>query len=391
MNEFYITKRAKEITLTPTFALEQKAAAMRASGINVISLAAGEPDFDTPNPIKLAAIKAIKEGFTKYTAVAGIKELRDAVAKHQKIDHDLNYNGSQIVVCSGAKQAIYNALQVLVEENDEVIIPIPYWVSYPPMVKLAEAKPVFVKTLEEDNFKLQPKILEKAITKRTKVLILNSPNNPTGAVYTKKELEALVKVILAHKIIVISDEIYCSLAYSANHVSIASLGEKIQNHTIVIKGVSKCYAMTGWRIGYAAGPESIITKMVAIQSHSTSNAASISQKAALEALTGSQNVVKPIHKEFKMRRDFAFNMLCEIKNISCVKPDGAFYLFPNISKFNISSAKLAERILTEAHVAVIPGIEFGIEGYIRISYATSKANLKEALNRLIRFLNSIKN
>lgn len=378
----FLSQRALALTPSPTFALEQKVRAMKARGIPVISLVAGEPDFDTPAPIKQAAVKALKEGFTKYTEVAGVLELRTLIAKRLQQSIGVAYDPSQLVVTCGAKQALYNALQVLVGPGDEVIVPSPYWVSYPSMVKLAGATPVYVSTHEEDGFVLTPETLEKAVTSKTRVIILNSPGNPTGTTYSKAALTVLARVAQAHRMVVLSDEIYSRLTYGVSHVSIASLSRPMAERTVVVDGWSKAYAMTGWRMGFAAGPVEIIKAMVALQSHSTSNATSISQKAATAALAGPQGSIEKMRREFRRRRDFVLKELERVPAWSCVPPTGAFYVFINIRKTGLSSSACAERLLSEGHVALIPGVEFGAEGYLRLSYAASQPVLAQAMKRI---------
>ena len=395
-----LTKRAKSISPSPTLAITAKAKAMQAEGIDIIGFGAGEPDFDTPDHIKQAAIKALSEGFTKYTPTAGIPQLKKAICDRFKEDSGLEYDPSQVIVSCGAKHSIYNIVQVLCEAGDEVIIPSPYWVSYPEMVRVAEATPVFIDTAEKDHFKITAESLSKHITKKTKLLILNSPSNPTGEVYSKKELEAIAKIAVDKNIWVISDEIYDKLVYGGvENVSIASLNPQIKAKTLVVNGVSKSYAMTGWRIGYVAGDKEIVGAMSNLQDHSTSNPVSISQKAALAALTGPQDAVKTMAAEFEKRRNYMVDRLNKMPGISCLLPPGAFYAFPNVSKlFNKSyngkpikgSMGLTELLLTEAKVAVLPGIPFGADGYLRLSYATSMKNITGGLDRIEEFAKKVK-
>ncbi|MFN3739506.1 MAG: pyridoxal phosphate-dependent aminotransferase [Thermodesulfovibrionales bacterium] len=368
------------------------AKAMKADGKDVVNFGVGEPDFDTPDNIKEAAIRAIKEGFTRYTPASGIIELKDAIIEKLKRDNGLSYSRDEIIVSCGAKHSLYNIAQALFDKGDEVLIPVPYWVSYPEQVALNDAKPVFVKTFEEDSFILKPEVLSECITKKTKALILNSPSNPTGTVYTKKDLEAIAEICLRHNIFIISDEIYEKLIYDGNkHISIASLGEEINKKVIVVNGISKAYAMTGWRIGYAAGPREIIKAMAAIQSQSTSNPTSIAQKAAVEALKGPQDSIKRMVEEFDRRRRFIVNELRTIPGISCIMPAGAFYVFPKIdglfgkkcSGYVIeNSSALCMYLLKEVSVATVPGSAFGDDRYIRLSYATSMDNIKRGLQRI---------
>jgi aspartate aminotransferase len=387
-----LSNRAKGLKPSPTLAINAKAKAMQAQGIRVVSFGAGEPDFDTPENIKRAAIKSIEEGFTKYTAVGGIDELKDAVIQKFQRDNQLTYKRSQILISCGGKHSFYNLAQALFDRGDEVIIPAPYWVSYPPMVALAEATPVIIETKEENGFKVTPEDLKKAATPRTKALVLNSPSNPTGSAYTKKELEKIAEVAISHKFFVISDEIYEKIVYDGFEFrSIASLGEEIKGRTIIVHGVAKTYAMTGWRIGYTAGPEEIISAMSNIQSQSTSNPTSISQKASVEALIGPQEEVKKMVSAFTERRNYIVDRLNEISGVSCFKPTGAFYVFPNFSEYygksyqgkKISnSTELAGYFLDVAKVAVVPGVEFGADPFERLSYATSMKDIREGIDRI---------
>ena len=388
-----LTKRVSLIKPSPTLALEAKAKAMKKEGIDVISFSAGEPDFDTPDGIKNAAISAINDGFTKYTASSGIIELRIAVAQKLAKLHGLSYKPEDILISCGAKHSLYNLSMALFEEGDEVIIPSPYWVTYPEQILLCGAKPVIAGTSEEDGFLLKPEILESLITDKTRGLILNSPSNPVGSAYDRQHLEKIAEIAVRHKIYVISDDIYEGIVYDGfKQTSIASLNSDIFKLTIVINGVSKSYAMTGWRIGYAAGPHDIIEAMGNIQSQSTSNPTSIAQKAALEALSGNyENFINMMVERFDKRRHYIVNRLRGIPGVSCFLPVGSFYVFPNISgilgrKFNNtvldSSVKLAEYFLNEAKVAAVPGDAFGAPGFMRLSYATSMDNIEKGLDRL---------
>lgn len=395
-----LSQKAKRISPSLTLAITAKAKKMRADGIDVIGFGAGEPDFNTPLNIQDAAIDAIQNGQTRYTAASGIVELKKAIVDKFKRDNNLNYKTSQIVVSTGAKQCLANAFQAILNPGDEVLIGAPYWVSYPELVQLSDGVPVFVDTEEKNSFKLTVTALEKALTKNTKAIILNSPNNPTGTTYTKNELKEIADFAKKNDIIIISDEIYEKLLYGEEgHVSIASLSEDAYNRTIVINGVSKAYAMTGWRIGYAAASEEIISLMSNIQSHTTSNPCSISQYAALEALLGDQGEVEKMKVEFKKRRDYMVDRINSIKNLSCVKPEGAFYVMINIS--NIlnkeyegtvikDSLQFSDLLLEKEKVAVVPGIAFGVDNYVRLSYATSIKNIEEGLNRIESFVNGIK-
>ena len=391
-----ISNSLKRIKPSPTIAVTQKARELKAAGKDVIGLGAGEPDFDTPNNIKKAAIKAINKGETKYTAVDGTLALKQAIVKKFKKENNLKYSTDEITVGTGGKQVIYNTFMATLNKGDEVIIPAPYWVSYPDMVLLAGGKPKIVRCNENDGFKLTAKNLNKAITKKTKWLILNSPSNPTGVSYTKKEIENLSKVLIKKKnIYILSDDIYEHIIYDKfNFFTIAQIS-KLKNRTLTMNGVSKSYAMTGWRIGYAAGPKEIIKAIAKIQSQSTSNPSSISQAAAVEALNGSQNFIKIRANAFKERRDFVVNRLNKIKGISCLKPNGAFYVFPSCQKLLNKKTKIktdkdfVEKLLEYSNVAVVQGSAFGLNGYFRISYATSMNNLKKALERISNFCKSL--
>jgi aspartate aminotransferase len=394
-----LSKRAQMIKPSPTLAITAKAKAMRAQGIDVISFGAGEPDFDTPQHIKDAAIAALQEGFTKYTPVGGIDELKEAICAKLQRDNGVLYQKDNILVSCGGKHSFYNMAQAFIDEGDEVIIPAPYWVSYPPMVELAGGKPVITTTSEEEGFKLAPDALEKAITPKTKAVVINSPSNPTGSAYNRKELEGLAEVALRHKVFIISDEIYEKIVYDGfEHVSIASLGDEVKAFTIILNGVSKTYSMTGWRIGYTAGPQELIGAMQRIQSQSTSNPTSFAQKGALDALQGSQAEVSVMVEEYQRRRDTICEGLTAITGISCYKPQGAFYVFPNVGAYLgkdykgeriTDSSKLTSYLLDEARVAVVPGVEFGAEGFLRLSYPIAPevitegiARIKEALTQL---------
>lgn len=387
-----LAERVKKIKPSPTLAMDAKAKALKAQGLDIVNFGVGEPDFDTPEHVKEAAIKAIRDGFTKYTPVGGIDELKGAVIEKLKRDNGLEYSKDEVIVSCGAKHSLYNIAQALYGVGDEVIIPSPYWVSYPDQVLLNDATPVFVKTYEEDNFMLRPEALESKITKKTKAIILNSPSNPTGLTYNKKTLEAIAEIALKHDIYIISDEIYEKLVYDGTEfISIASLSKEIKDKTIVINGLSKSHAMTGWRIGYAAGPRDIIKAMTNIQSQSTSNPTSIAQKAAVAALTGPQDFISVMHSEFDRRRKFLVEGLNSIDGISCLKPTGAFYAFPNVSKLYgkkagtrqiKSSLDMAMYLLEDANVALVHGKAFGDDNYIRISYATSMENIKKGLDRI---------
>lgn len=395
-----LSNRASKIKPSPTLAIDAKAKAMKAEGVDIVSFGVGEPDFDTPDNIKEAAIKAIRDGFTKYTPVGGIDPLKDAIIEKFRKDNNLNYMRDEIIVSCGAKHSLYNIAQALFGPGDEILIPSPYWVSYPDQVVLNDATPVFVKTYETDSFMVKTKAIESHITKRTKALILNSPSNPTGLTYNKKTLERIAEIVLKHNLYVISDEIYEKLLYDGVlHFSIASLDNDIKNKTIVVNGLSKAYAMTGWRIGYAAGPKEIIKAMTNIQSQSTSNPTSIAQKASVEALTGSQDFINTMLTEFDMRRKFLISELNSIPGMSCLTPTGAFYAFPNTSKIYgksidnrkiSSSSDLALYLLEKAKVALVHGEAFGDDNYIRLSYATSIDEIKKGVERIREAIGKLK-
>ncbi|MDO8749367.1 MAG: pyridoxal phosphate-dependent aminotransferase [Candidatus Omnitrophota bacterium] len=390
-----ISRRISQISPSPTLSITAKAKKMQAEGINVIGFGAGEPDFDTPVNIKEAAKKAIDKGFTKYTPTGGTKELKDAIRVKFKKDNALDYSAEEILVSCGAKHSIFNAVVALCGDGDEVILPSPYWVSYPEIVRVAGAKAVILNTTQETNFKITPGQLESAINLKTKLLILNSPSNPTGMVYSEKELRELSKIILKSGIYCLSDEIYEKVIYDEGHVSIASLDEEMKKKTMVVNGVSKAYSMTGWRIGYCAGPKEIIQAMSNLQDHSTSNPTSIAQAASVEALNGNQGDLTKMVAEFKKRRDFMVNRVNSIKGLRTIKPQGAFYCWINIANIlskGISGRKIAnsmdltDALLQSAHVAVVPGGVFGDDSYIRLSYATSMENIVEGLNRIEKFI-----
>ena len=394
-----LSHRAKSLKPSPTLAINAKAKAMQSQGIHVISFGAGEPDFDTPQNIKQAAKKAIDDGFTKYTPVGGIDELKDAIIKKFQRDNGLTYRRSEVIVSCGGKHSFYNLAQAIFDQGDEVIVPAPFWVSYPPMVALANAKPVIVETIEKNEFKITPDELKKAITPKTKALIINSPSNPTGSAYSRKELEKIAELAVSKNFFVISDEIYEKIVYDGfKFTSIASLGEEIKKKTIIVHGVAKTYAMTGWRIGYTAGSEEIISAMNNIQSQSTSNPTSIAQKASVEALVGLQDEVAKMVAAFGQRRNFIVDRLNKIRGVSCYKPVGAFYVFPNFSSYYgksyqgkkiENSTHLADYFLDAAKVAVVPGVEFGADPFERLSYATSMEDIKEGLNRIEEALNKL--
>ena len=391
-----VSNSLKRIKPSPTIAVSQKARELKAAGKDVIGLGAGEPDFDTPENIKKAAIEAINKGETKYTAVDGTPALKKAIVDKFKRENNLDYSTEQISVGTGGKQIIFNAILATVNPGDEVIIPAPYWVSYPDIVLLAGGTPKIVKCSEKNNFKITPDELKKNITKKTKWIIINSPSNPTGTGYTQKEFEALGEVLKKNKnVFILSDDIYEHLTYDDfKFFTIAQINE-LKDRTLTMNGVSKSYAMTGWRIGYGAGPKDIIKAMAKLQSQSTTNPSSISQAAAVEALNGTQDFIKTRAETFKERRDFVVKYLNSINGLSCLKPNGAFYVFPNCKKLLGKKTKLktdkdfVEKLLEESLVAVVQGSAFGLDGYFRISYATSMDNLKKALERIKSFCESL--
>ncbi len=394
-----LSDRALNINPSPTLSIDAEAKEMAANGHNVVSFGAGEPDFDTPDYIKEAAIAAIHAGKTKYTPVTGISDLKNAICLKYRLEQGIEYKPEQIVVSAGAKHSLYNAMQVLVQAGDEVILPAPYWVSYLEQIRLAGATPRIVETREENDFKLTPAELESVIGPRTRLFILNSPNNPTGTVYTVKELEALGEVVERHDLMVISDEIYEKLIYNGlKHVSIASFSPELKERTVVINGVSKAYAMTGWRIGYAIAAKPVAKGMGDLQSHSTSNPTSIAQYASVAALTGDQSDTKRMKAEFLRRRNYMLDRLRAIEGVTCTRPGGAFYLYPNVkscfsqrykgSPIN-TATDLAAILLQEAKVAVVPGIAFGNDNYFRLSYACSMEKITEGLDRITDLLKKI--
>jgi aspartate aminotransferase len=383
---YKISHRAASLSPSLTLAIDSKAKQMKADGQDVVGFGAGEPDFDTPKHIKDAAIKALNDGFTKYTPASGIPELRQAIADKFKRENGLSYKPSQIIVSCGGKHSCYNVILATCEETDGVIIPAPYWLSYPEMVKLAGAKPVIVETTDKTEFKITPDQLRKAITPRTRLFILNSPSNPTGTVYTPEEIKALGDICVEKGVLIMSDEIYEHLLYDgAVHKSVASFSPAHHEHTIVVHGFAKAWSMTGWRLGWCAAPEPIAKAIDAVQSHSTSNPTSFAQKGAVAALTGPQDHLKTWLAEFDKRRTFAWKKLNSIAGISCVNVKGAFYLFPNIARTGLKSSEFCARLLDTEKVAAVPGIAFGADDYIRLSYATSMANIEKGLERIERF------
>lgn len=390
-----LSKKAEQISSSITLEITSKAKKMKSEGADVIILGAGEPDFGTPQNIKNAAIEAINNEYTKYTPASGIDELKSAIAKKFKRDNDLVYSNSQIMVSTGAKQCIQNVFGAILNPGDEVIVPKPYWVSYPELVKLADGVPVYVSGSEENDFKYTKEALDKALTSKTKAILLNSPNNPMGSVYSRGELEFVADFAKSNDLIIISDEIYEKFIYDdSEYTSIASLSEDSYNRTIIIHGVSKTYSMTGWRIGYAAGNERFIKLMSNIQSHTTANPNSIAQYAAVEALNGDQTSVKLMIEEFKKRRDYIVDKINSTSMLTCKKPKGAFYIMINISKMLgkvidgveiNNSVDFSNVLLNREKVAVIPGDGFGVSSYVRISYAASMENIKEGIERIINF------
>ncbi|MEW6306989.1 MAG: pyridoxal phosphate-dependent aminotransferase [Verrucomicrobiota bacterium] len=388
---YKISQRAASLSPSMTLAIDSKAKQMKAEGIDVVGFGAGEPDFDTPQHIKDACAKALAEGFTKYTPAAGIPELRQAIAEKFKRDNGLSYKPSQIIVSCGGKHSCYNIIMATCEEGDEVIIPAPYWLSYPEMVKLAGAKPVILPTTDKTEFKVTPEQLRAAITKNTRLFVLNSPSNPTGSIYTPEEIKALGDICVEKGVLIMSDEIYEHLVYDgAKHVSVASFSQAHYEHTIVVHGFAKAWSMTGWRLGFLAAPEPIAKAIDAIQSHSTSNPTSFAQKGAVAALNGPQTHLKSWLEEFAKRRSYAHKKLNSIPGITCVNAKGAFYLFPNISGTGLNSTEFCSRLLEQEKVAAVPGIAFGADEYLRISYATSMANIEKGLDRMDKFVRGLK-
>ena len=391
-----VSNNLKRIKPSPTIAVTSKAREMRAAGKDVIGLGAGEPDFDTPDNIKDAAIEAIKRGETKYTAVDGTPKLKKAIQGKFTRENNLSYELDQISVGTGGKQVLYNVFMATLNPGDEVIIPAPYWVSYPDMVLLAGGKPKIVKCSEKNEFKITPDELKKAIGKKTKWLIINSPSNPTGSCYTRNEIEQLSKILIKNKnVYILSDDIYEHITYDDFKFFTIAQIKALKDRTLTMNGVSKSYSMTGWRIGYGAGPKDIIKAVAKIQSQSTTNPSSISQAAAVEALNGTQDFIKTRSDSFKERRDYVVETLNSINGLSCLKPSGAFYVFPNCKKLLGKKTKLktdkefVEKLLEKAEVAVVQGSAFGLDGYFRISYATSMENLKKALDRIKSFCESL--
>lgn len=387
-----LSNRVKTLTPSSTLAISAMATELKAQGHDVIGLGVGEPDFNTPHYVIEAAKKAMDDGMTKYTATGGVTKLKQALVNKFKRDNDLSYSTDEIIVTSGAKHALFTLFQVLLNENDEVIIPAPYWVSFPEQVKLAGGNPIFVHTLEENNFKITPKQLEESITEQTKAIIINSPSNPTGLMYNKQELAKLGEVCLKHNILIVSDEIYEKLIYTNDeHVSIAQLSESLQKQTVIINGVSKSHAMTGWRLGYAAGNKDIIRAMTNHASHATSNPMSIAQYAAIAAYEDETDSITEMKKIFSDRLDLLYERLIDIPGITCIKPSGAFYLFPNVKAAVLNNGfstvdEWVTALLKEENVALVPGSGFGSPDHVRLSYAASSDLLEEAAKRIKRFV-----
>ena len=387
---YRISHRAAALAPSLTLVIDSKAKQMTAAGADVVGFGAGEPDFDTPQHIKDAAAAALAGGFTKYTASSGIPELREAIAGKFQKENGLTYKPSQIVVSCGGKHSCYNVILATCQEGDEVIIPAPYWLSYPEMVKLAGANPVILHTSDKNEFKVTADQLRAAITPRTRLFILNSPSNPTGAVYTRAEIKALGDICVEKGVLIMSDEIYEKLVYDGTqHTSVAAFSQAHYDHTIIVHGFAKAWSMTGWRLGFLAAPEPIAKAIDAIQSHSTSNPTSFAQKGGVAAITGSQDHLPKWLAEYAKRRSYAHQRLSAMPGISCVNAKGAFYLFPNISGVGLKSMDFCARLLDEEKVAAVPGIAFGAEGYLRISYATGLANIEKGLDRMERFVRTL--
>ena len=385
-----IARRLGFIKPSPTLAVSAKAAELKRSGIDVISLGAGEPDFDTPAHVIDAATKALKEGKTKYGPAAGEPKLREAIAKKLKSDNGLDYKPENVLVTNGGKHSLYNLIMALIEPGDEVIIPAPYWLSYPEMVTLAGGRSVIVPTYADNGYKISVQQLKQAITSKTKLFVLNSPSNPTGMVYTLEEIRDLAQVIVEADIFVVSDEIYEKILYDGSqHVSIGSLGEEIFSRTLISNGFAKGYSMTGWRLGYLAGPLEIIKAATTIQGHSTSNVCTFAQYGAIAALEGSQDCVEEMRQAFAQRRQVMYDGINSIPGLTCARPNGAFYLFPDISKTGLRSLEFCDALLESHQVAVIPGVAFGADNNIRLSYATDMTTIRKGVERLDKFVRSL--
>ena len=384
-----LAARVKQVTPSLTLVIDAKAKAMKRDGIDVCSFSAGEPDFDTPNHIKLAAADALKSGKTRYGPVVGEPKLREAIAHKLQTDNQLGYSADNIIVTNGGKHSLYNLMMALIEAGDEVIIPAPFWVSYPEMVKLAEGTPVIVQTTAESGYKITPDQLRQAITPKTRLFILNSPSNPTGMVYTPEEVRAIAAVVVEKDILVVSDEIYEKLLYDgAQHLSIGAVNSEVFDRTIISGGFAKAYSMTGWRVGYLAAPLEILKAVSMIQGHSTSNVCTFAQYGAITALEGPQDCVEQMRLAFAERRQVIFDLVNAIPGLTCLKPDGAFYIFINISKLGMSSLEFCDGLLNEQQVAVIPGVAFGADDHIRLSYATDMTTIERGIDRLATFVKS---
>lgn len=385
-----LAARVSQVTPSITLAITAKAKGMKTEGIDVCSFSAGEPDFDTPAHVRDAAIKALKEGKTKYGAAAGEPKLREAIANKLKSDNGLDYKPENVLVTNGGKHSLYNLIMALIEPGDEVIIPAPYWLSYPEMVTLAGGRPVIVPIYADNGYKISAQQLKQAITSKTKLFVLNSPSNPTGMVYTLEEIRDLARVIVEADIFVVSDEIYEKILYDGSqHVSIGSLGEEIFSRTLISNGFAKGYSMTGWRLGYLAGPLEIIKAATTIQGHSTSNVCTFAQYGAIAALEGSQDCVEEMRQAFAQRRQVMYDGVNSIPGLTCARPDGAFYLFPDISKTGLRSLEFCDALLESHQVAVIPGVAFGADNNIRLSYATDMTTIKKGVERLDKFVRSL--
>jgi len=384
-----LAARVKQVTPSLTLAIDAKAKAMKRDGIDVCSFSAGEPDFDTPDHIKLAAVDALMAGKTRYGPAAGEPKLREAIAHKLQTDNQLCYSAENIIVTNGGKHSLYNLMMALIEAGDEVIIPAPFWVSYPEMVKLAEGTPVIVQTTAESGYKITPDQLRQAITPKTRLFILNSPSNPTGMVYTPEEVRAIAEVIVEHDILVVSDEIYEKLLYDgAQHLSIGAVSSEVFDRTIISSGFAKAYSMTGWRVGYLAAPLELLKAVSIIQGHSTSNVCTFAQYGAIAALEGSQDCVEQMRLAFADRRQVILNLVNAIPGLTCLTPNGAFYIFINISKLGMSSLEFCDGLLNEQQVAVIPGIAFGADDHIRLSYATDMTTIERGVDRLAAYVKS---
>jgi aspartate aminotransferase len=385
-----LAERLKKINPSSTLSITSKAKKLKGEGKDIVNFAAGEPDFDTPDFVKEAAIQAIKGGFTKYTPTTGTAELKKLICQKFKKDNSLEYAPDQVIVSCGAKHSIYNALMVLLNRGDECLIPLPYWVSYPEMVNLCEAIPRFIKTTAANNFKITVKDLAKHISPKTKVLILNSPSNPAGSVYTREELTGIAKICVEKNIFVVSDEIYEKIIFDGlKHESIATLNKDIYNLTVTVNGLSKSHSMTGWRIGYLGAPSDIAAAISNLQDHSTSNPNSIAQKAADAALGAPDDFSNKLCQEFTRRRDYLAGRIKGIKKIACCLPQGAFYMFCNISKTGLDSMAFAKRLLEEEYVSLIPGGAFGMDDHIRISFATSIEELQKGMDRIEKWVGKL--